>query len=536
MKRLLARSVNLLIAGVVVGTISVGSFAQDAPNADLFGKLDTNADGVLTADEIPEEQKRYFERVLRVGDKNEDGKITKDEFAAALANDPPRETAPGDRPREGFGRGFTGERPDPAQMLSRMDRNQDGKISKDELPEFMRERVGKLFDQAGKEALTPEEFGKLMAEQGFGRPGAPGGPGGPPGGPEFLRQFDKNNDGKISKDELPEGARERMAPLFERLGTDEISLERLAEMGRSRDREQLAQRPDGQRPDGERPPQEGDRPPGDREGARPRDGERPPMPRDGERPPREGDRPPGDRDGARPPMPRDGERPPMGRDGEMRPPFGGPGRGPAFLRLLDQDQNGRISKAEMLEVGRIFAELDRNRDNELDMSELMGFGPGEGPGPGPRDGERPPMGRDGDRPPMPRDGERPPREGDRPPMARDGERPPMPRDGERPPMPRDGERPPMGPGGQFGAEAMFRNMDRNGDGFIDREEAPERLRENFADFDVNQDGKLSADELREGFARRFGGGRPPGGRPDGGRPDGERPPGSDRPERPRRPE
>ncbi len=42
----------------------------------LFGLLDQNQDGKITADEIPESQLSFFRRALRVADRNEDGKLT----------------------------------------------------------------------------------------------------------------------------------------------------------------------------------------------------------------------------------------------------------------------------------------------------------------------------------------------------------------------------------------------------------------------------------------------------------------------------
>ena len=46
--------------------------------AALFDKLDANHDGQITSDEVPEESRRLFERLLRRGDKNGDGKLTRE--------------------------------------------------------------------------------------------------------------------------------------------------------------------------------------------------------------------------------------------------------------------------------------------------------------------------------------------------------------------------------------------------------------------------------------------------------------------------
>ncbi|MDZ4686973.1 MAG: EF-hand domain-containing protein, partial [Planctomycetaceae bacterium] len=63
---------------------SMASAQDGGPSAEeLFQKLDKNADGKLTADEIGDDQKRFFDRTVRVGDKNNDGVLTKDEFVQA---------------------------------------------------------------------------------------------------------------------------------------------------------------------------------------------------------------------------------------------------------------------------------------------------------------------------------------------------------------------------------------------------------------------------------------------------------------------
>ena len=45
-------------------------------SAALFGQLDTNSDGVLTKDEVPESRRRLFTRLLTDSDKDKDGKLT----------------------------------------------------------------------------------------------------------------------------------------------------------------------------------------------------------------------------------------------------------------------------------------------------------------------------------------------------------------------------------------------------------------------------------------------------------------------------
>ena len=54
------------------------AFAQEAVSETdaLFTKLDKNNDGQLTKEEVPEVQARFFERLVRLGDKDKDGVLT----------------------------------------------------------------------------------------------------------------------------------------------------------------------------------------------------------------------------------------------------------------------------------------------------------------------------------------------------------------------------------------------------------------------------------------------------------------------------
>lgn len=100
-------------------------------------------------------------------------------------------------------------------VLTALDADQDGEISGEEIENAVKALKGLDKDGDGKLSRT-----ELMGERpSFGRPGAgtpgsrtPGGgtPGGPGGGAEGfvsrLMQNDKDGDGKLTKDELPERA------------------------------------------------------------------------------------------------------------------------------------------------------------------------------------------------------------------------------------------------------------------------------------------------------------------------------------------
>ncbi|MDA0835766.1 MAG: EF-hand domain-containing protein [Planctomycetota bacterium] len=355
--------------------------ARPAPE-EVFKNLDKNDDGKLVADEISEDQQRFFDRLIRVGDNDENGELSRDEFIAALKDRPmpprdgegkPRGPRDGDRPQG----------PKPEQMFERLDQNNDGSISVDEAPERAKPMIEQLLRKSGKEptaSLTRDEFLELVRNF---RPDRGPGDGRPrEGGPR------------------PEGAPGR-----------------------------------GPRPDGER-----------------------------------------------------------GRGPEGRGPegFGGPPPMPKFFKVLDTDQDGRLTKDELAQLADKFAALDENEDGQLDMRELMGpppegrFAGGQlnrGRGFGPPEG-RGPQGRPGG------------------PGGPEG-------------------RPGFGPGGPGAAgapgrgpnpENMLKRFDKNGDGKLSQDEVNENLKKRFDKIDANGDGAIDQDELRTMLEKRANkqGGKKPG--------------------------
>jgi len=124
----------------------------------MMQQLDANKDGTLTKEEIPEPRRPMLMRA----DSNGDGMITLKELKALPMG-------PGGR---GRGAGMGMALPDPGALVQRFDADDDGKLSRDELPEQQRGRMMKA-DTDGDGFLSVKE---LKAAR-----GPMAGPGGRPG-------------------------------------------------------------------------------------------------------------------------------------------------------------------------------------------------------------------------------------------------------------------------------------------------------------------------------------------------------------------
>ena len=423
-------------AAILGGSVLSATGQGGGESGALFKRLDKNSDGSITIDEVPEGQQRLLQRLLRQGDQNGDGKLTMQEFERANTPDESPKTPLN---QEGGGRD------EARQRFEMLDRNKDGKVTLDEVPEPLRDRLKPIFDRSGKKELNIEDLGRF-------------GSGGRPGPDDFFKRLDTNSDGKVSKDELPAEVRQRLAPLFERIGKDEITLEQFRSFG-DQLRETMG------RPEMGNPEEMFGRFDANSDGkltvdevpekARPlvqaimrRAGKEAngsltkeqfaknlPQGRDGERPPAENRRP-------------EGERPAE--------------RSPAVLRALDLNRDGRLSKDELAKAAEKFEELDKNQDGHLDHAELIGGG-----------AEIPPRDRESSR-----------NSGSRVEGGRD----------ERARLP--------GPdgAGRGRTAPLFQRLDQDGDGKISKDEAPEQFKERFGMLDANGDGFVSLDEFRAGAA------------------------------------
>ncbi|MHC4340966.1 MAG: EF-hand domain-containing protein [Planctomycetota bacterium] len=195
-------------------------FAQDQAN-DIFRIWDTNGDGVLTADEIPDAA--IFAKV----DADKSGKITREEVARFLGGAPaptkkpePKKKAD-ERKSEGtmvflpprtlnehvedFFRRFDKNKDGKVQreefqageeVFKKYDRSRDGNLSRREVRRYVREQL-----EEAKRRPRPDNFfdlfdlnrdGKVTRKE-YDGPAA------------FFREYDHNKDGKVTTDELNMG-------------------------------------------------------------------------------------------------------------------------------------------------------------------------------------------------------------------------------------------------------------------------------------------------------------------------------------------
>ena len=303
-------------AALLLVSLAVADDQPAAGGADAsatFAQLDANKDGQLTADEISEDKKRLFERLVRTSDKNSDGKLSLEEFTAGLQPKPGRtEAAPLD--------GADGGRR-PEKLFARLDANGDGKVTADEVPEPLREMFKRVLargDKNGDGTLTKDEFLQAGPPDGApaGKPARPDlaankkGPEGRPNPMQLFRRMDKNGDGKLTPEEVPEERRQMIRRLMQRADKDGDKSLTLEEFSAG-----LAD-------------------------ARPGNGN------------------------------------PPGKAAKQLPAGGAPGFPPAGLfRALDTDHDGELSSAEISAAAEVIRKLDKNADGKVTVEELMALKP-----------------------------------------------------------------------------------------------------------------------------------------------------------------
>jgi Ca2+-binding EF-hand superfamily protein len=233
------RTVLVTVFGIGIAALLVaqerggrgGGFGR--PNL-LWTALDADGDGSLSAAEIANAP-----AALRSLDKNHDGRLTLDETRAAM----PGGRGPGGGQRREGPRGAADDTiEETVKTLMAFDSNGDGKLQKSELPERM-QAIFERGDANQDGVLTVDEIRVMARAQAQAQPAAGGrergrggegereggrGRGGPDGmmrmdpifaaldtnrdnaisadeidnAPAALRTLDKNNDGKLTQDEV----------------------------------------------------------------------------------------------------------------------------------------------------------------------------------------------------------------------------------------------------------------------------------------------------------------------------------------------
>lgn len=187
MRSSLRIGLGLLVAASWAGRAR--SQAPVAPPRETFQQLDANGDKVIEPGEVPEKARPAFERLLKLGDADKDGKLSAPEFRDLIQS----MRGPG-APAAGANLGvFSG---DPMAQFKAMDKDGDGKVTRTEFPgrPAMFERV-----DANKDGVLEASEVKALAGAAKKAAPAPAAAAGMPGG--RFKAMDKDGDGKLSKDE-----------------------------------------------------------------------------------------------------------------------------------------------------------------------------------------------------------------------------------------------------------------------------------------------------------------------------------------------
>ena len=144
---------------------------QQAVMKEEFGILDRDDSGKLSKEELGKD----FEGLLEKGDTDKDGSLNLEEFTKARQGEQTDRAA--------------GQRPDRGDIMGQLDKDKDGKISKEEAPDRMKQNFDKL-DTDGDGFVTKEELEAALKNR--MRPGQrPGNKGDAP-----KKEEEKKDDGE----------------------------------------------------------------------------------------------------------------------------------------------------------------------------------------------------------------------------------------------------------------------------------------------------------------------------------------------------
>ncbi len=231
---------------VIAGLLALAD--SDESGTQLFSALDTNQNGMIDGSEVAESQQTWFARAIRVADADGNDQLDPAELNAALADPKPRSGVSNKRSR--------GQRLDARQL----DRNNDGRITINEVPGAGRERFQKLLNRTGKDSIAVDAMSKLMRPSGSRnmkgqakpgtqdnkkpkvsergrkrRPGTDGNNAKQNRLSQIFQQLDSNSDGKVTRREARKSP--RFIKRFDRNNDETVELSELRNPNQSGGRE-----------------------------------------------------------------------------------------------------------------------------------------------------------------------------------------------------------------------------------------------------------------------------------------------------------
>ncbi|MFC1806182.1 hypothetical protein ACFL09_04290 [Planctomycetota bacterium] len=201
----------------------------------VFGKLDPDGDGVVSAEEGAKAA-RYMmlitwdlvdrDELFKALDKDGDGNITAEEMKAApLAEILSKATMDARRTLAGGGAGGAGAA---GGLVGRLDKDGDGKISRDEFPAEHLDKFDRM-DRNKDGFIDADESPKPRG----GKPGAGG-------RADLMGKLDKDGDGKVTREEFPQ-AKIQAFDRFDKNGDGVITAD---ELGGGKPRKEKGKKPD----------------------------------------------------------------------------------------------------------------------------------------------------------------------------------------------------------------------------------------------------------------------------------------------------